>query len=255
MLSSLQSWTHGHLLNFLGAKHSYWSYKQGIYDEQEIAVVELCGEFVRAYAVELLHDLSGNKTRRYKVAHCSTCPNIRGTDKTKLGMHHNTPYHKLQGKTNQRKHRIIQQFLPLLNQKTTHRNIYSINMLFWLGAWVAKASSQSLCDVKKNNKHSLIPVLATVTHTTNHGKSNTATRVQIVLGSSTACGRATDRGYPQGSALRMVPSRIVWWCPCESRCLHWLRADHVFLQNLPLNNPHNIKVRNTFSISTVKRCS
>lgn len=148
MLSSLQSWTHGHLLNFLGAKHSYWSYKQGIYDEQEIAVVELCGEFVRAYAVELLHDLSGNKTRRYKVAHCSTCPNIRGTDKTKLSMHQNTSYHKLQGKTNQRKHRIIQQFLPLLNQKTTHRNIYKYAILTWCVGCKSFESEPLWCEEK-----------------------------------------------------------------------------------------------------------
>ncbi len=31
----------------------------------------------------------------------------------------------------------------------------------------------------------------------------------------------------------MVNSRIVSRCPCESRCMHWLRAYHVFLQNLP----------------------
>lgn len=55
--------------------------------------------------------------------------------------------------------------------------------------------------MKKNNKRLLIPVLAAVTHTTDHGKSNTATCVQIVLGSSTTCSRATDKGYPQGSAL------------------------------------------------------
>lgn len=120
----------------------------------------------------------------------------------KLSMHQNTFHHKVQGR---RKHRIMKQFLPLLNQNGTHRKRVQkheiICMLFWFGAWVAEATCQSLCNVEKNNKHLLIPALATVTHTTDHGKSNMATRVQIVLGSSTTCSEATYRGYPQGSAL------------------------------------------------------
>lgn len=62
-----------------------------------------------------------------------------------------------------------------------------------------KLGVRAFCNAKKNNKRSLIPVLATVTHTAGHGKSNTATDALRVLRSSATCSEATNGGYPQGS--------------------------------------------------------
>lgn len=95
------------------------------------------------------------------------------------------------------KHGIIQQFLPHIG---THQKAkYYIYAVPTLVRGLRKLGVRAFCNVKKNNKHSLIPVLATVTHTAGHGKSNMATHVLRVLHSSTTCSEATNRGYPQGS--------------------------------------------------------
>lgn len=124
-------------------------------------------------------------------------------------------------------------------------------MLFWLGVWVAKATCQSLCKVKKNNKHLLIPVLAAVTHTTDHGKSNMATWVQIVLGSTTTCNRATN-----GLSVRVGPKHW-WWTLKESHGI-LVSPDvtlaeglsRISLQNLPWEQRLTLSLITTYKFET-----
>lgn len=100
-----------------------------------------------------------------------------------------------------------------------------------LGAWVAKATCQSLCNVKKNNKRLLIPAQATVTHTPPTMEKETRPRApKLFWAHPQHVARPCPRGYPQGSApwALMMNSKIVSQCPCESRCVQRMRAYHIY---------------------------
>ncbi len=76
MVSPPQSWTHCHLPSVAGAKHLFGARnKESVMSKRSqwwSGAVRCGGICSRA--------LRRNKTRRYKAAHSSTCPNIRGSD-------------------------------------------------------------------------------------------------------------------------------------------------------------------------------
>lgn len=221
-----------------GVKHLFGARNKES-DEQEIIVVEQCGGIVGALAAGLWQALCRNETRRYKAADFSTCPNISGSDnKSSACIKKILIIRCRENKSAQTKTELYSSFSLHWTRKVhtkMHQKAqdYVYAILICCVGW-KKTTCQILCIVKKNNSHSLIPLLATVTHTTDHGNSNMVTRVQIVLGLSATCSEAIARVIRRGLPWAlMVNSRMVSRCPCVSRCMHWLRAYHIFLQSLP----------------------